>query len=160
MTKDTDVFINGFNTFQHTTDHSVQQWLPDCVCPHDDAIKWKHFSRYWPFVRVCAGNSLVTGEFPSQKPVTRSFNVFFDLRLNKRLSEQLGGRWFETRSLWRHCTATQQKGHTRSNSNSNKWKVIHLSPVVNMTFNPWQGSIGTVHAQMSHDKCIDHKNYF
>ena len=31
----------------------------------------------------CAGNSLVTGEFPSQRPVMRSFDVFFDLRLNK-----------------------------------------------------------------------------
>ena len=33
-------------------------------------------------------NSSVTGEFPSQRPVTRSFDVFFDLRLNKRLSKQ------------------------------------------------------------------------
>ena len=37
---------------------------------------------------ICAGNSSVTGEFPSQKPVTRSVDVFFDLRLNKRLSKQ------------------------------------------------------------------------
>ena len=45
------------------------------------------------------------GEFPSQRPVTRSFVVFFDLRLNKRLSKQLWGWWFEkqSRSLWRHC---------------------------------------------------------
>ena len=35
-----------------------------------------------------AGNSPVTGEFPSQRPVTRSFDVFFDLRLNKRVSKQ------------------------------------------------------------------------
>ena len=31
---------------------------------------------------ICAGNSPVTSEFPAQKPVTRSFDVFFDLRLN------------------------------------------------------------------------------
>ena len=36
---------------------------------------------------LCAGNSPVTGEFPSQKPVARSFDVFFHLRLNKRLSD-------------------------------------------------------------------------
>ena len=36
---------------------------------------------------ICAGNSPVPGEFPTQRPVTRSFDVFFDLRLNKRLSE-------------------------------------------------------------------------
>ena len=28
-----------------------------------------------------------TGEFPAQRPVTRSFDVFFDLRLYKRLSK-------------------------------------------------------------------------
>ena len=44
------------------------------------------------------------GEFPTQRPVTRSFHVFFDLRLNKRLSKQSRGWWFETLShpLWRH----------------------------------------------------------
>ena len=49
------------------------------------------------------GNSPVTGEFPSQRPVTRGFDIFFDLRLNKRLSKQWWGWWFETPSLWRHC---------------------------------------------------------
>ena len=45
-----------------------------------------------------------SGEFPTQRPVTRSFDVFFDLRLNKRLSKQPWGWWFETPSwsLWRH----------------------------------------------------------
>ena len=45
------------------------------------------------------------GEFPTQKPVTRSFDVLFDLRLNKRLSKQPWGWWFKTPpwSLWRHC---------------------------------------------------------
>ena len=46
----------------------------------------------------CAGKSLVTGEFLSQRPVTRSFDVFFDLRLNKQLSKQSWGWWFETPS--------------------------------------------------------------
>ena len=54
---------------------------------------------------ICAGNSPVTGEFPAQKPVTQSFGVFFDLRLNIRLSKQWRGWWFEmpSRSSWRHC---------------------------------------------------------
>ena len=53
---------------------------------------------------ICAGNSPVPGEFPTQRPVTRSFGVFFDLRLNKRLSKQSWGWWLETlsRPLWRH----------------------------------------------------------
>ena len=56
---------------------------------------------------LCVENSPVTGEFPSQRPVTRSFDVFFDLHLNKRLSKQSWGWWFETtsRPLWRHCIA-------------------------------------------------------
>ena len=37
---------------------------------------------------LCAGNSLVTGEFPSQKPVMPSFDVLFSLCLNKRLCKQ------------------------------------------------------------------------
>ena len=54
----------------------------------------------------CAGNSPVTGEVPSQMPVTRSFDVFF-VHLNKRLGKQSWRRWFEmpSRSLWRHCNA-------------------------------------------------------
>ena len=53
---------------------------------------------------ICAGNSPVNGEFPSQRPVTRSVDVFFDLSLNKRLSKQSKPWWFETSScsLWRH----------------------------------------------------------
>ena len=41
----------------------------------------------------------------TQKPVTRIFDVFFDLHPNKRLSKQWRGWWFETQScsLWRHC---------------------------------------------------------
>ena len=34
---------------------------------------------------IYAESSLVTGEFPAQRPVTRSFDVVFDLRLNKWL---------------------------------------------------------------------------
>ena len=47
------------------------------------------------------------GEFPTQRPETRSFDVFFDLRLNKRLSKQPWGWWFETPSwsLWRQSNA-------------------------------------------------------
>ena len=54
---------------------------------------------------LCAGNSPVSGEFPTQRPVTQSFDFFFDLRLNKRLSKQSWGWWYETPpcSLWRHC---------------------------------------------------------
>ena len=54
---------------------------------------------------IYVGNLPVTDEFPVQSPVTRSFHVFFDLRLNKRLRKQSSGWWFETpsRPLWRQC---------------------------------------------------------
>ena len=67
---------------------------------------WRHqMETFSAFLALCAGNSPVTGEFPAQRPETRSFDVFFDLRLNKRLSKQSWGWWFETPSwsLWRHC---------------------------------------------------------
>ena len=84
-----------------------------CSC-HDDVIKWKHFPRYWPFLR----NSPVPGEFPAQRPVTRNFDVFFDLRLNKRLSKQSWGWWFETPSwlLWRHRNAKHIATEMKSSS--------------------------------------------
>ena len=36
---------------------------------------------FFPVLALCVGNSQVTGEFPSQRPITRSFDVSFDLRL-------------------------------------------------------------------------------
>ena len=64
------------------------------------------FIPWWPhqmgtssaLLALCVGNSPVTG-------TTWSFDAFFDLRLNKRLSKQSRRRWFETpsRSLWHHC---------------------------------------------------------
>ena len=47
---------------------------------------------------ICAGNSPVSGEFPTQRPATRSFDFYFGLRPNKRLSKQSWGWWFETLS--------------------------------------------------------------
>ena len=56
---------------------------------------------------ICAGNSQVPGEIPAHRPMSRNIDVFFDLRLNKRLSKQSRDWWFETlsRPLWRHRSA-------------------------------------------------------
>ena len=90
----------------------IREVILDICCsagPHDDVIKLKHFPRYWPFVR---GIHPVTGEFPAQRPVTWNFDVFFDPRLNKRLSKQSWCWWFETpsRPLWRHCNDVKGRG--------------------------------------------------
>ena len=56
--------------------------ITQCTCSHTFAFIEAH-----PYIlATCAGNSLVADEFPAQRPVTRSFIVFFDLRLNKRFS--------------------------------------------------------------------------
>ena len=70
------------------------------ISPRGDPLNWynRHSRGMTPWWRhrmetfsaslaLCAGNSPVTGEFRSQRPVMRSFDVFFDLRLNKRLSK-------------------------------------------------------------------------
>ena len=92
--------------------------------------KWFHPTFYLPWWRYqieafsallafCAGNSPITGEFPTQRPVTRSFDVFFDLCLDKPLSKQSCGWWFGTPScpLWRHCNTMSKLG----------LKLIHVS---------------------------------
>ena len=72
-------------------------------------IWWRHqMETFSALLAICAGNSQVTGELPAQRPVTRSLDVLFHLHLNKRLSKQSWGCWYETpsRSLWRHCYDT------------------------------------------------------
>ena len=69
------------------------------------------------------------GEFPAQRPVTRSFDVFFDLRLNKRLSKQSWGWWFETLSwsLWRQYNASRRclniLGHPLGHIQMSYWLI-------------------------------------
>ena len=66
---------------------------------------WRHpMEAFFALLAFCAGISPVTGEFPTQWPVPRSFDIFLALRLSKRLNKQSKRRWFKTpsRSLWRH----------------------------------------------------------
>ena len=98
-------FCTVVNQFPFPYPH-LQSWCkeftpPPTNCLHDDVMKWK---KKTALPALCAGNFPVTGELPSQRPVKWSFDVFFDLRLNKRLSTQSRRRWFETpsRPLWRH----------------------------------------------------------
>ena len=82
---------------------------PDYQCQNQRSCHnswWRHLMEtYFALLALCAGNSPVAGEFLAKRSVTRSFDVFFELHLNKRLSEQSWGWWFETpsRSLWCHC---------------------------------------------------------
>ena len=81
---------------------------------------WRyHMELFSALLAICAGNSPAIGEFPAQRPVTRSFNVFFDLCLNKRSSKQWWGWCFDTpsRSLWRHFNVTAICPELRALSN-------------------------------------------
>ena len=91
---------------------AINQISITLLSPQQHSLEQEHFPRYWPFVGM-------TGEFPTQRPVTRSFDSFFDRRLNKRFSEQSWSCWFETpsRSLWRHC-------------NVQKPRCFHARPIV------------------------------
>ena len=115
-----NIYLRGLNPVIYWCRHQLliiqlpfinSLWLSDAMCGisygqylaqvHDDVIKWDHFPRYWPFVRGIPRSRWI----PARWPVTRSFDVFFDLRLNKRLSKQPWGWWSETPpwSLWRQC---------------------------------------------------------
>ena len=79
-----------------------------CTLKRDHIPWWRYqMETFSALLAFCAGNSPVPGEFPVQRTVTRSFDVFFDLCLNKRLSKHLWGWWFDTLSgpLWRHSNA-------------------------------------------------------
>ena len=98
-----------------TAVYVVSVWSMGCVVVIPDQLWsirlipwWRHqMETFSALLAICAGNSPVPGEFPAQRPVTRSFDVFFDLHLNKRLNIQWWGWWFETlsRPLWRHRNA-------------------------------------------------------
>ena len=61
-------------------------WIPKS--PPMQAMIHHQMETFSALLAICAGNSPVHGEFPTQRPVTRSFDVYFDLRPNKRLSKQ------------------------------------------------------------------------
>ena len=74
---------------------------------HDDVIKWKHFPRYWPFVRG-THRSPVNSPIKGQWRGALMFTLICTWTLNKRLSKQSWVWWFEmpSRPLWRHCNVT------------------------------------------------------
>ena len=100
---------------------------------------WCHqMGTFSALLALCEGNPPVTCGFPSQRPVTRSFDVFFDLHLNKRLSKQ-----FETpsRPLWRHCNGySTVYSRWRTYNTDSSMMIICISakliPLLNKYFTP------------------------
>ena len=75
------------------TDRSTELWPESFNWIVTGSAWWRHkMETFSALLAISAGNSPVPGgEFPAPRPVTRSFDVFFDLRLNKRLSKQSRG---------------------------------------------------------------------
>ena len=119
---------------------------------------WRHqMETISALLALCAGNSPVTGEFPSQRPVTRNFDVFFDLRLNKRLSKQSWGWWLETtsRSLWRHCN----EWHVQAKHGDFKYCIFH-SHVIVILPHAEPNDIEDFFVFRSHWHCNEHRRMF
>ena len=79
-------------------------------CLHTIYPWWHHqMEAFSALLALCEGNPPITGGFLSQRPVTRNFDVFFNLLLNKRLSKQFIRWLFQTpsRSSWCHCNDNQ-----------------------------------------------------
>ena len=125
---------------------------------------WRHqMETYSALLAICVGHAPVSGEFPTQRPVTRSFDVFFDLRLNKRLSKQSCGWSFETLScpLWRQCNDTcpfQQRNWCmirwsfrtfNSELQAGALNGIAYQNCKNVPFRSWQIA-GIMHTQQLH----------
>ena len=128
---------NAYGAWQSTSCfYKYDIWYPQyyislCLpwfCP----TWWRHqMATFSALLAICAGNSPVPGEFPAQRPVTRSFDLFCDLRLNKRLRKQSWGWWFETPSppLWRHCnerTGAWNELHRTSTNHKNVCKCFYF----------------------------------
>ena len=96
---DSGYIMIWINTIWHNTTTIKVEIRTD----HDDVIKWNIFRVTGHLYGEFTGDRWI----PHKRSVTRSFDVFFDLRLNKRLSKQWLGWWIETpsRSLWCYCNA-------------------------------------------------------
>ena len=94
--------------------------------PENIISRWCHqMETFSALLALWEGISPVTGEFHSQRPVTRSLDAFFDLCLNKMLSKPSTRRWFETPlcSLWHHCNVLQKMRQQRSFDEMLGWKA-------------------------------------
>ena len=96
---------------------------------------WRHqMETLSTLLALCAGNSSLTGEFPSKRPVPRSFDVSWICALNRRLSKQSWGWWFETssRPLWCHCNVSNMTDRVPEKS-LQLWSICLISVVSNVT---------------------------
>ena len=117
------MLMAGFLALRHQELHQYLFMVPvghfknpyELLILHDDVIKWKHFPA---LLALCAGNSLVTSQFPAQRRGALMFSLI--CALNKQFSKQSWGCWFEKPlcSLWCHCNEELLNFHLWTKSTS------------------------------------------
>ena len=134
LTKMTEIIYN-----KHTT------LLPHIDTQTTESQWWRHqMEAFCALLALGAGNSPFPGEFPVQGPVTRSFHVFFDLRLNKRLSKQSGRWWFETpsRPIWRQYNVLGGNASRESDDNAGVSYILTLEGIIHRGLVMPDGDLG------------------
>ena len=109
---------------------------------------WRHqMETFSALLAICVGNSPVPSEFPTKRPVTPSFDVYFDLRPNNQLSKQPWGWWFETQSrpLWRHRNVFASNDNDQGSFIRNsQWKKIKAETTM-LIFKTWKPGYWCLH---------------
>ena len=128
------------NTSSQNTRRPPCTCLLGCNVHRQNVTWWRHqMETFSALLALCSGNSPIAGEFPAQRPVTRSVDVFFDLCLNKRLSKQSKAWWFEAPScsLWRQCNKTQEREKTMDCKNQSRGNSNQASVRIEITSNTY-----------------------
>ena len=124
---------NVYLNIQYTVSHRVFT-----ICIFEIPATWyNEFTTWWrhqmeafsALLAICAGNS-------TQRPVTWSFDIYCDLRLNKRLCKQSRGWWFETLlcPLWRHSNGMQYHLGPRSHGEDEyEYKIFYKFPCTDLS---------------------------
>ena len=101
-----DRFLDNKVSYIRITRYCVQrshsQWR------HNDIIKWKHFPRYWPFVRGIHGSP---GNSPHKGQWRGDLMLSLICALNKRLTKLASGCWLKSPAgpLWRHSNGHEME---------------------------------------------------
>ena len=122
-------YFMPWQRFQHWC-HKISFCLHDCcISYHDDVIKWKHFPRYWPFVW---GIHRWPVNSPHKGQWCGALIFSLSCALNKRLSKQSWGWWFESPlcSLWRHCN--DDKCQEFVDTELHKLKILLIMQCLNL----------------------------
>ena len=94
------ILYRYFLSYRPRLPHRALEYGRPCAGEATMTYTWRRHQMeiFSALLAICTGNSPVSGEFPAQRPATRSFDAFFDLRLGERLGKHSWGWWWETPS--------------------------------------------------------------